>query len=436
MANIELILPSIGEGIIEAKITKWLISEGDKIEEDEPLIEIATDKVDSEIPAPATGKLVKIIYREGETPKIGEVIGILQTNGEDIENPSIKTGNTGKMDKLKTDKEKRQSPKPAVAKGEFEFTNENTIQNNISTLIRNLAKTRGITYDELKQIKGSGNDGDITKEDLNNYILANRPFRVEQPALKPVRPADPEEMITPGIREGEELVEMDRMRKIISQHMVESLKISAHVTSFVELDVTGMVQWRNKVKNLILQREQVKLTFTPIIVEAVAKAIREYPNINISVTGDKIIKKNYINIGVATALDNGNLIVPVIKFADKENLLGLAHKIQDLSTRARKNELKPVEITGGTFTVTNMGQFNNVTGTPIINQPEVAILAIGSIKRKPAVVISDGIESIGIRDILILSLTYDHRVVDGALGGSFLSRVGYYLENFDINRPV
>ena len=441
MKSFELTLPAMGEGIIEATVTRWFVEEGDVIKEDEPLLEVATDKVDSEIPAPVSGKIVRIIYHEGEIPKVGEVLAVIETNSQ------VEESNPAKSEKEPDIKVKELESKTVETP---EINEQQTIQRNtiktksqktethdiyLTPLIRFLAKSRGISIDELKQLKGSGLNGRITKDDLNDYILSGRPFRSEKtdniilPETENVEQGQVSGTTVYSPSPGEEMVEMDRTRRLIADHMVRSKRTSPHVTSMVEIDVTQLVKWREDNKEQFFARHGIKLTYTPIIIEACVKALKEFPDINISVVGNSIIKKHYFNIGVATALPDGNLIVPVIKDADKVNFVNIARQLNDLAGRAREGKLLPTEIRDGTFTITNMGQYDNVSGTPIINQPEVAILAVGAIKKKPAVVKIGHELTVGIRDILILSLTYDHRVVDGALGGSFVRTIGNYLEN-------
>jgi 2-oxoglutarate dehydrogenase E2 component (dihydrolipoamide succinyltransferase) len=378
--------------------------------------------VDSEIPSPVEGTVVRLVYNEGEIPKVGEVIAIIETfgiNGDDKPDNSFITIET----------EFRQEPirVPVTPDTGEARTNGESISF-ISPLIRLLASQRGIKPPELRYIHGTGLEGRITKTDLNTYI-ANRNGSYPEPTEQPLQNRTGFQEPLP--EEGDEMVEMDRMRKLIAANMIRSTRISPHVTSFLEADVTSIVQWREKNKEGFLKAEQVKLTFTPLFVEAVAQALKEYPRINVSVSGENIILRKNINIGIATALPNGNLIVPVIKNTDSENLGSLARKIADLAERSRKNELLPAEIRGGTFTITNIGQYNNLTGTPIINHPESAILAIGTITKKPWAVKTDEGYGIAVRDITMLSLTYDHRVIDGALGGSFLSKIASNLENFN-----
>jgi 2-oxoglutarate dehydrogenase E2 component (dihydrolipoamide succinyltransferase) len=443
MARFELKLPAMGEGIIEASITKWFAGEGDAISEDEALVEVATDKVDSEIPSPVSGILKKIVYQEGEIPKVGEVIAVIET---DLENKINEDEYIPERDTKETD------PKPsevveilpvreyASEMSEQQPAFESSPDRNrvfLSPFIKNLAKQRGISPQELIHIKGTGSNDRITKDDLNNYILSGRPFKTfSGPAVRKEKQETVSQKKIESINENEEIIEMDRVRRLIAENMLKSKKTAPHVTSFIEADVTGLVTWRESIKEQFIKNAGVNLTYTSLITEIVAKSLREFPRINSSVEGDKILIKKEINIGIATALTNGNLIVSVIRQADKENLRGLAVKISDLTQRARQNKLLPAEIKGSTFTITNIGQYNSLTGTPIINLPEVAILAVGTIKKKPAVIKIQGGLGIGIRDIVVLSLTYDHRIIDGALGGSFLNSIANHLENFDINRVL
>jgi 2-oxoglutarate dehydrogenase E2 component (dihydrolipoamide succinyltransferase) len=433
MARFELILPAMGEGIIEAAITRWLVSSGQHVEIDQPLVEVATDKVDSEIPSPVKGTVVRLIYHEGEIPKVGEVIALLETEypeekqqKADIVVPDVK--------KLETEVQvlpvredhpivlSKATPSPLL---------------NISPLVRFLARQRGITADELRLVIPTGPDGRITKADIDRYIMEGRPGSfVSEPSAVTGELYQQQVQQEPFIDPEDEVVEMDRMRKIIAGHMMKSKRIAPHVTSFLEADITAMVAWRERHKDAFYSREEVRLTFTPLFVEAVAQALKDFPRINVAVSGELIIIRKNINIGFATALPDGNLIVPVIRNADRESLGGLSRKISDMAERARSNSLLPGEIKGGTFTITNIGQYNNLTGTPIINQPESAILAVGTIAKKPWAVKTGSNYGLAIRDITMLSLTYDHRVIDGALGGSFLSRIAWYLENFDTGREL
>ncbi len=431
----------MGEGIIEATITRWFVQEGDYINRDESIVEVATDKVDSEVPSPVSGKIIRIIYHEGEIPKIGEVLAIIQTNAQiddsetnENEVKSLQPETVG----ISENKQDNQIVIESINKEEkTQYSNTEKKVNNeiyLTPLVRFLARSRGIPVAELKMIQGTGSGGRITKDDLNNYINSGRRYQ-KIPNDNLIDDSGTVTLLQSSsdtsdykLGEGEEIIEMDRTRRLIAEHMIRSKHTSPHVTSMAEVDVTQLVQWREKNKEQFLKKYGIKLTYTPVIVEASLKALKEYPNINISVVRNNIIKKHYFNIGIATALPNGNLIVPVIKDANKSNFVSIALQLADLASRARKGQLLPAEIKGGTFTITNMGQYDNISGTPIINQPEVAILAVGAIKKKPAVVNIGNELSIGIRDILILSLTYDHRVIDGALGGSFVRKIGEYLE--------
>jgi 2-oxoglutarate dehydrogenase E2 component (dihydrolipoamide succinyltransferase) len=428
----------MGEGIIEATITRWLVSPGDKISYDQPLLEVATDKVDSEIPSPVDGTLSRLVYNEGEIPKVGEVIAIIDTgNGVSTPEEEMEDQPAGPIPEEVPDEvflrqvarnAEIMDPVTPAAPGNILF---------ISPLVRMLAQQRGIALEELKEVRGTGMDGRITRDDINEYLIHRKPHESKERILLPLeRTEDPLKPALPEItaEPEDETIEMDRMRKIIAGNMIKSKRVSPHVTSFLEADITALAEWRTRQKDHFLKKEQVKLTFTPIFVEAVALALKEFPRINVSLAGENIIVRKNINIGIATALPSGNLIVPVIKNADRENLGGLARKITDLAERARNNALLLNEIRGGTFTITNIGQYNNLTGTPIINQPESAILAIGTMIKKPWAVLTPQGYGIAIRDITMLSLTYDHRVIDGALGGGFLSRIAWYLEHFDTRR--
>ena len=443
MGKFEIKLPAMGEGIIEASITRWFVGEGDAVNEDESIVEVATDKVDSEVPSPVSGILKKIVYKEGEIPKVGEVIAVIETDqegtaiedesysdsfAEEVEiNPSSDIENMPVLESVPDIIDKQPSSDNAPDLNKI-F---------LSPYIKNLARQRGITNGELIRIKGSGNEGRITKDDLNNYILAGRPFKITSGKdTRQENQKSSSQKTSETINENEEIIEMDRVRRLIAENMLKSKKTAPHVTSFIEADVTGLVTWREGIKEQFIKNTGVNLTYTVLITEIVAKCLRDFPRINASVEGDKILIKKEINIGIATALTSGNLIVSVIRQADKENLRGLAIKISDLTQKARQNKLLPAEIKGSTFTITNIGQYNSLTGTPIINLPEVAILAVGTIKKKPAVINISGGSGIGIRDIVMLSLTYDHRIIDGALGGSFLNSIAKSLENFDINRGL
>ncbi len=433
MAQVELIMPKMGESVHEATIIKWLKNEGDKIALDEPVLEIATDKVDSEIPSVSEGTLFKKLFKEGEVVQVGKAIALISTSGEapakavadvPVAAPAKVAVNGGAV-----------TAKPVVENVAVERLSSGG--KFYSPLVRNIAKAEGVSMSELDTISGTGKDGRVTKQDILSY-LPNRgksaPAQVQsKPAAAPAQKVSAPPVFSSA---GDEIIEMDRMRKLIADHMVMSKHVSPHVTSYVEADVTNIVKWRDRIKNSFEKREGEKITFTPVFIEAVALALRDFPMVNVSVDGTKIIVRKNINIGMAAALPTGNLIVPVIKNADRLNLLGLTKSVNDLATRARANKLLPDEIQGGTFTLTNVGSFGNLMGTPIINQPQVAILAVGSIKKKPVVIETELGDSIVVRSMMFLSLSYDHRVVDGSLGGSFLRRVADYLEKFDANRTI
>lgn len=445
MAQVELIMPKMGESVAEATILKWLKNEGDKIEMDEPVLEIATDKVDSEVPSPISGTLSKRLFEEGQVVKVGAVIAMI-ASGADVGAPTPAPAPAASTNNGSHVKEAQPVAEPVSSQGTQ--AQESQIKSGdrfYSPLVRSIAQKEGISQGELDAIAGSGAQGRVTKTDILAYI-PNKGKQTQSPAAAPAsngaQVSAPKTQSAPAAQPAAsvsgnvEIVEMDRMRKLISDHMVMSKHTSPHVTSFVEADVTNMVLWRDKIKKTFEKRENEKITFTPIFIEAVARAIKDYPMINVSVDGTRIIIKKDINIGMAAALPTGNLIVPVIRKADQMNLLGLTKSVNDLANRARANKLQPDEIQGGTFTLTNVGSFGNVMGTPIINQPQVAILATGTIKKKPAVIETPQGDTIGIRHMMFLSLSYDHRVVDGSLGGSFVRRVADYLEQFDTNRQI
>ncbi len=444
MAQVEMKMPKMGESVAEATIIKWLKNEGDRVEADESVLEIATDKVDSEVPSTAAGILVKRLFNEGDVVQVGSVIAIISDGSGDA--PVISTPAPAAATAVSAPSTTAPvaatpvaatSPAPVVS-GEGRF---------YSPLVRTIASEEKISQTELDSIPGTGAEGRVTKKDVMLYLERRKsapqqttaPVTASQPASEPSKPAAAEPAkVTPAISVSgdSEIVEMDRMRKLISEHMVMSKRTSPHVTSYVEADVTNLVMWRNKVKGQFEKREKEKITFTPIFIEAIARAIKDFPMINISVDGTNLIIKKNINIGMAAALPSGNLIVPVIKNADRMNLLGLTKSVNDLANRARAGKLSPDEIQGGTYTLTNVGSFGNVMGTPIINQPQVAIMAVGAIRKKPAVIETPYGDTLGIRHMMFLSHSYDHRVVDGALGGSFVRRVADYLEQFDINREI
>lgn len=450
MARFELKLPKMGESVAEATITNWLKEVGDKIEADEAVLEIATDKVDSEVPSEVSGILVEQLFGKDDLVQVGQAIAIIETEGGDapVVIPATEVSTPAEAVEIEktieTVKETVATPQDFSGSDKF-----------LSPLVKNIAKEEGISVAELDNIQGSGKDGRVTKDDILKYIEDRKAGVVQAPkaaeeAPKAVTetpkatvetPKAPEPVVQKSqqavpvsVNGGDEIIEMDRMRKLISGYMVASVQTSAHVQSFIEVDVTNIVKWRDKVKTAFEKREGEKLTFTPIMMEAVAKALKDFPGMNISVDGDYIIKKKNINLGMAAALPNGNLIVPVIKNADQLNLVGMAKAVNDLGSRAKAGKLKPDDTQGGTYTVTNVGTFGSVFGTPIINQPQVGILALGAIRKVPAVIETPEGDFIGIRQKMFLSHSYDHRVVDGALGGSFVKRVAEYLEAFDIDR--
>lgn len=437
MATIELKLPKMGESVAEASILSWLKKEGDRVTADEPLVEIATDKVNSEVPSPEDGILVSCRVNVGDTVQVGHVIAIIET-GDGASAPAPAPVAVAAPAAAETASAPAAAPSAsAVVSSSDRF---------YSPLVKNIAKQENISQAELDGISGTGQNGRVTKEDLMGYIsnrgnktvstpaapAAQAPVAVSAPVVEAPRVKGPTITVGPN----DEIVEMDRMRRIIADHMVMSTQVSPHVTSYVEADLTNVVLWRNKVKKQFEANAKTKLTFTPIFIEAVAKAIRDFPGVNASVDGNNIIMRGDINIGMAAALPTGNLIVPVIKNADQLNLMGIAKKVNDLADRARANKLTPDEIQGGTYTLTNVGSFGNVMGTPIINQPQVAILAVGAIRKKPAVIETPQGDAIAIRHMMFLSHSYDHRIVDGALGGRFVRRVADYLEEWDVNREI
>lgn len=451
MANFELRMPKLGESITEATITKWLKNVGDTVELDDPILELATDKVDSEIPSPVEGVLKKQLFKEGDTVEVETVIAIIDTSGE-------AGGDDDAEDTTPAQEQKTEEPAGEVKAAseatsttaeEIPATRKGEGDRFYSPLVRSIAQKENIPLAELDGIEGSGQNGRVTKEDLLKYLKTRqeRPAEPQQQvaAPQPAVQTAPQPAAAPAAKphapkvfvgEGDEVVEMDRMRKLIADHMVQSLDTSAHITIIREVDMTKVVKWRNKQKNVLQQRDGEKLTFTPIFIDAIAKALREFPNVNISVDGHNIIKRKNINIGMAAALPSGNLIVPVIKNADHKSLLGIAKEVNDLSQRARQNKLKPDEIQGGTFTLTNFGTFGALMGTPIINQPEVAILGVGMIEKKPVVIETPDGDTIAIRHRMVMSLSCDHRVIDGALGGMFLQKIADNLENFDVNQTI
>ncbi|MFH6768229.1 dihydrolipoamide acetyltransferase family protein [Gaetbulibacter aquiaggeris] len=440
MARFELRLPKMGESVAEATITSWLKEVGDTIELDEAVLEIATDKVDSEVPSEVDGVLVEKFFNVDDVVQVGQVVAIIETDDEDSEvftpETEIEEGSLEAADIVEKTVASAQETVAPIISNEDRF---------YSPLVKNIAKQEGVSQSELDTIKGTGKDGRVTKNDILDYIDNKGVAKtVSAPVQKdPVQPVVTNVVQTPKVEKtpivssvDDEIIEMTRMGKIIAHHMVESVQTSAHVQSFIEADVTKIWNWRNKVKDSFAKREGENLTFTPIFMEAIAKALRDYPMMNISVQGDTIIKKKHINLGMAAALADGNLIVPVIKDADQLNLVGMTKKVNDLANRARLNQLKPDDIQGGTYTVTNVGTFGSIMGTPIINQPQVGILALGAIRKVPAVIETSEGDFIGIRYKMFLSHSYDHRVVNGALGGQFVKAVKDYLEAWDSNREV
>lgn len=419
---------------MEATVLSWLKSEGDTIEQDESVLEVATDKVDTEVPSTHAGILKEILAKDGEVVPVGNAIAIIATDGEESGAPAAPKA------EVKTEA-KAAAPQPVMATN---GASKPAVTSNrfYSPLVKNIAKEEGIPVAELETVPGTGKEGRVTKSDILSYVSTRgkqpAPVAAPAPASAPVSgtPVSAAPLVPASISAGDEIIEMDRMRKMIAQRMVDSKRIAPHVTSFVEADVTNIVFWRNRMKNEFKKREGGNLTFTPIFIEAVVKAIKDYPMINIQVDGDKIIKKKDINIGVAVALPSGNLIVPVIKNADQLNLTGLANKVNDLAIRARENKLTPDELSGGTFTISNVGSFGNVMGTPIIMQPQVGILALGAIVKKPAVIETPSGDAIAIRHKMFLSHSYDHRVVDGSLGGMVVRRVADYLERFELDTAL
>ena len=432
MAKFELKLPKMGESVAEATITNWLKKVGDKIEIDEAVLEIATDKVDSEIPSEISGVLSEILFNVDDIVKVGQTIAIIET-----ESPPTPEGGAQSEVNLNIS-ESVKSIESSIAKSTDIVSTPPSGAGGLSEkffspLVKNIAKQEGVSISELEAINGSGKEGRVTKEDILKFVESLK-SNVAAPVSIPITSTPQTKAAPVSLNGGDEIVEMDRMRKLISGYMMASINTSAHVQSFIEVDVTNIWKWREKNKNAFEKKEGEKLTFTPIFMEAVAKALRDFPGMNISVDGDYIIKKKNINLGMAASLPNGNLIVPVIKNADQLNLVGMAKAVNDLGNRAKEGKLKPDDTQGGTYTVTNVGTFGSVFGTPIINQPQVGILALGAIRKVPAVIETPEGDFIGIRNKMFLSHSYDHRVVDGALGGSFVKRVADYLEAFDINR--
>lgn len=433
MSDYKLILPAMGEGVMEATVINWLKNVGDLIQEDESVVEIATDKVDSDVPSPVAGKLKEILVNVDGIAKIGEPIAILEIEGEapaSSEDPEPQSAGPAQIpveENIVAELEK-----PLQASQSLDISSSDRFY---SPLVKSIAQAENIPVAELDSIQGSGKEGRVTKEDILKFVEDKKSGKTTVTSAQAPLQSKPQS-VPQIVSGGDEIIEMDRMRKIIAQNMVDAKRIAPHVTSFIEADVTNIVLWREKNKDEFQKKNGEKITFMPIFIEAIAKSIKDFPMINVSVSGDQIIKKKNINIGMAAALPSGNLIVPVIKNADQYSLAGLAKQVNDLAGRARQNKLKPDEIQGGTYTITNIGSFGNTLGTPIIPQPQVAILAVGAIIKKPAVVETPQGDVIAIRHKMYLSHAYDHRVVDGALGGMFVQRVAQYLENFDLNMPV
>ncbi|PKQ60314.1 diapophytoene dehydrogenase [Labilibaculum filiforme] len=431
MSSFEIIMPKLGESVQEATITKMFVKLNDQVEEDDMLFEIATDKVDSEIPCPVDGKVVEIRFKENDVVPVGEVVAIIALgDADDVEAPVEASESTAEPETAQASVGSGSTSDIQSTSGRF-----------YSPLVKSIAKSENITVQELETIAGNGTEGRVQKQDVLDYLSKRNGANVSTPEVKTVAapvaapaPVAEKPKVSMSIGAQDQIVEMDRMRRIIADHMVMSKQTSPHVTAMVEADVTDMVNWRNKVKDAFQKREGTKITFMPLIIEAVSKALREFPGVNASVDGYNVILRKNINVGVAVALPSGNLIVPVIKNADQKNLIGLANDMNRLATDARNNKLGPDDISGGTFTISNFGSFKNVMGTPIINQPQVAILAVGTIEKKPAVIETPAGDAIVVRQKMFLSLSYDHRVVDGALGGAFLRRIADYLEDFEINR--
>ncbi len=467
MAIYKLVLPKMGESVSEATLTKWVKQVGDQIEEDEAVVELATDKVDSDVPSPVSGILKERLFEENQVVQVGEVIALIEIDGPETEESEIKTESPESdlqtetpsesyppiEDKVEDSTEEKieETQIPGIDQIENKPSfNENhqEIHSGIrfySPLVRNIAQQEGISQQELDSIPGTGGEGRVTKQDVLNYLEKNKGNQVPKPSA-PSEP-EPTKQVPEHVESApvqsvksnhgdSEIIEMDRMRRLIADHMVQSVKTSPHVFSVVEADVTNLVNWRNKVKDAYKKSEGENITFTPLFIEAIAKAIKDFPMVNVSVDGYNIIRKKNINIGMAAALPTGNLIVPVIKNVDQLSLTGISRSVNDLANRSRANKLKPDDTQGGTFTFTNIGAFGNIFGMPIINQPQAAILAVGTIKKKPAVLETEYGDVIAVRHMMYISMSYDHRVIDGALGGQFIRRVADYLENWDADRVI
>ena len=448
MAIIEILLPKMGESVAEATITKLVVDAGAGVEADEPIVEIATDKVDSEVPAPEDGKLVEWCVAEGDVVQVGAVIARYNVGGDAADAAPAPAASEAPSAPAAPVAPAEPAPAPEVVAAAMAPLDNAPSRKGpsgrfYSPLVRSIAQKEGIGMAELEQVQGTGSEGRVTKKDILGYIAqrgqaapAAPPAPAASPAPFKVPTPAPAPAAAVSVDGAHDIVEMDRMRKMIADHMVRSVQTSPHVTSFVEADVTNLVMWRNANKKAFQEKYGEKLTFTPLIAEAIVKAIRDFPGVNASVDGDKILIHKAIHLGMAAALPSGNLIVPVIKHADQYNLQGLARQVNDLASRARAGKLTPDDIAGGTYTMSNVGTFGNVMGTPIINQPQVGILALGAIRKRPAVLETEHGDVIAVRHMMFLSHSYDHRVVDGMLGGSFVRRVADYLEGFDLNRPV
>lgn len=447
MSEFKIVMPKLGESIQEGTITKWFVKEGDTVEEDDVLFEVATDKVDSEIPSPVDGIISKILFPEDSLVPVGEVLAIIKIDGEganveDSDNEEAKPEEIEESKKDTTTDKKEDKPAEEKVEKDDSFDGEGNVRELsnrfYSPLVRTIAREENISIDELEKIEGSGANGRVQKKDILEYIenRGKSPKPESAPVDEKVSEKKAVKPVPVSVGANDQIIEMDRVRKMIAEHMTMSKKVSAHVTSIVEADVTEIVFWRNKNKEAFQQKYGEKITYMPIFTEAVAAAIAEFPLLNSSVDGDKIIIKKDVNIGIAVAKPDGNLIVPVIKNAEQKNLVGLTKDLNRLANAARSNKLSIDEIQGGTFTITNFGSFRNLIGTPIINQPQVAILATGSIEKKPAVMETPTGDAIVIRHKMFLSLSYDHRIIDGALGGAFLRKIADNLEQFDINRSI
>ena len=443
MSEFKIIMPKLGESVQEATITKWFVKEGDTIEEDDPVFEVATDKVDSEIPSPVDGVISKIFFEEEALVPVGEVVAIVTIDGEDEETEDVKenlevTDKEVESDKtseptVKADEGEKKTAKVAVAVKSSDI--KSSSNRFYSPLVKSIAEKESITLEELETIDGSGQNGRVQKNDLLKYIEDKKEVKAVSTEVNTTK-QNTAPKVSPSIGSDQQIIEMDRVRKLIADHMVRSKQTSPHVTSVVEADVTNLVLWRNKVKNQFQEKYGEKITFMPVFTEAVAKALMEFPIVNSSVDGDKIYLHKSANVAIAVAKPDGNLVVPVIKEAEQKNLLGITKNLNELAEGARTNKLKPDAYQGGTFTITNFGSFRNMIGTPIINQPQVAILATGTIEKKPAVMETLTGDVIVVRHKMFLSLSYDHRIIDGAMGGAFVRRIADILEAFDIDREI